>query len=159
MQSKLKSCSNIPDIWSRTLKLSLNMQKVILTRIKCFFTTSAVSLPLNLIKIMYLLLKYYETVLTDMNITEGQIAKILKKLKVIKSTGPDSVYPHVINEVVGTLAVPLETIYNASIRTRTLPLDWKHVNFSMIFKKGSKTLQKTTNRLAMPVFCVKHLRV
>ena len=99
----------------------------------------------------------YETVINDINITEEQIVKKLKKLKVNKSPGPDSVHPRIINELAETLSVPLVIIYNTSIRTKTLPMDWKHANVSVIFKKGSKTTPKNYRPVSLTSILCKTL--
>ena len=66
--------------------------------------------------------------------------KTKKNYKKIKSPGPDGVHPRVINELVDCISIPLSTIFNTSLATDKLPIEWKQANISPIHKKGSKTL-------------------
>jgi hypothetical protein len=68
------------------------------------------------------------------------VASKLKKLKTFKSPGPDGVHPRVINELADCISIPLSTIFNTSLTTGKLPIEWKQANISPIHKKGSKTL-------------------
>ena len=136
-QSKLKSRSNIPDIIEpgtetdpKYAKCDEDKAKVFLDYFSSVFTVEADQYNLPFFE-----KRNYETVLDDIHITEDQIVKKLKTLKVNKSPGPDSIHPCVINELAETLSVPLVTIYNTSVRTMTLRNDWKHANVSVIFKK------------------------
>ena len=62
------------------------------------------------------------------------------KLKTVKSPGPDGVHPRVINELADCISIPLSTIFNTSLTTGKLPIEWKQANISPIHKKGSKKL-------------------
>ena len=68
--------------------------------------------------------------------------KTKKKLKTFKSPGPGGVHPRVINELADCISIPLSTIFNTSLTTGKLPIEWKQANISPIHKKGSKTLPK-----------------
>ena len=158
-QSKLKSRSNIPDIMEpgtendpKYAKCDTDKAKVFLDYFSSVFTTESDQNNLPFFE-----KRNYETVINDINITEEQIVKKLKKLKVNKSPGPDSVHPRVINELAETLSVPLVIIYNTSIRTKTLPMDWKHANVSVIFKKGSKTTPKNYRPVSLTSILCKTL--
>ena len=158
-QSKLKSRSNIPDIIEpgtetdpKYAKCDEDKAKVFLDYFSSVFTVEADQYNLPFFE-----KRNYETVLDDIHITEDQIVKKLKKLKVNKSPGPDSIHPRVINELAETLSVPLVTIYNTSVRTMTLPNDWKHANVSVIFKKGSKTTPKNYRPVSLTSILCKTL--
>ena len=62
------------------------------------------------------------------------------KLKTFKSPGSDGVHPRVINELADCISIPLSSIFNKSLTTGKLPIEWKQANISPIHKKGSKTL-------------------
>ena len=63
-----------------------------------------------------------------------------KKTKTFKSPGPDGVHPRVINELADCISILLSTIFNTSLTTGKLPIEWKQANISPIHKKGSKKL-------------------
>ena len=84
--------------------------------------------------------RVYEKPLENLTITKDMVLEKLKKLKTNKSPGPDNIHPRVLNGAAKSLSIPLTIIFNTSIRTKTLPADWKHANISAIFKKGKKTL-------------------
>jgi hypothetical protein len=62
----------------------------------------------------------------------------LNKLNVSKTPGPDLVHPRIIYEVRHEITYPLTKIFNKSLQSKQLPLDWKRANISPIFKKGKK---------------------
>ena len=74
----------------------------------------------------------------QINLSEAAVHKLLSKIKISKSPGPDQVHPRVLSELKNTLAKPLSIIFNTSMRTGTLPQEWKSANITAIFKKGSK---------------------
>jgi len=83
--------------------------------------------------------RQYSEILSNINITEETILKKLKKIKINKSPGPDSIHPRVLREISDEICIPLKIILNISLQTMTLPDDWKHANVTAIFKKGAKT--------------------
>ena len=84
-------------------------------------------------------IRCYNTVETC-TINPSIVASKLKKLKTFKSPGPDGVHPKVINELADCISIPLSTIFNTSLTTGKLPIEWKQANIYPIHKKGSKTL-------------------
>ena len=72
------------------------------------------------------------------HVTEENLAKKLKKLKISKSPGPDGIHPRVINELKDTLVKPLLIIFQTSVRTSTVPSAWKDAAISAIHKKGDR---------------------
>lgn len=73
-------------------------------------------------------------------ITIDEIKKKINKLKPNKSPGPDQCHPLVLKELVEAIAIPLHIIFNLSIKTGKVPLNWKSGNITPIFKKGSRLL-------------------
>ena len=73
-------------------------------------------------------------------ITPSEIEKVLNKLKINKSPGPDGLHPRFLRELSKSLSVPLAMIYKKSLETHTIPDDWKKARISAIHKKGSKKL-------------------
>ena len=82
----------------------------------------------------------YATELDNIDITVVQVQNTLKKLKVNKSPGPDSIHPRILNEIALSISIPITDIFRTSLRNRELPERWKQAHVSAIFKKGEKTL-------------------
>ena len=61
--------------------------------------------------------------------------KILSKLKVDKSPGPDNIHPYFLKETANELASPLNIIFNKSLESSEIPDEWKK-------RKDYSTLQK-----------------
>ena len=158
-QSKLKYRSNIRDIIEPDTETDPKYAKRDADKAKVFldYFSSVFAVEENQQKLPFFEKRNYETVLDNIIITEEQIVKRFKKLKVNKSPAPDSIHPRVINELAETLSVPLATIYNTSIRTTTLPNEWKHANVSVIFKKGSKTMPKNYRPVSLTSILCKTL--
>ena len=70
------------------------------------------------------------------------VATKLETLKTFKSPRSDDLHPRVINELANCISIPLSIIFNTSLTTGKLPIDWKQANIPSIHKKGSKTLPR-----------------
>ena len=81
----------------------------------------------------------YQKILSNIIISDDCILKKLKKIKINKSPGPDTIHPRVLREVSKEIVVPLKMILELSLKTMTLPDDWKHAHVTAIYKKGAKT--------------------
>ena len=73
-----------------------------------------------------------------MEITEVDIVKRLNNLNVFKSAGPDMLHPRVLKEVRNEISFPLKLIFDASLKNKSLPLDWRSGNITPIYKRGKK---------------------
>ncbi|KFP76079.1 hypothetical protein N311_13040, partial [Apaloderma vittatum] len=67
-----------------------------------------------------------------------QVWEHLENLKVHKSMGPDEIHPQVLKELAAEVARPLAIIFERSRQSGEVPTDWKMVNITPIFKKGTK---------------------
>ena len=76
----------------------------------------------------------------ELLISRDEIIKLLQKLDISKSSGPDNLHPMFLKELALELSEPLCTIFNASIMTNTIPNDWKKGHISALFKKGQRCL-------------------
>ena len=47
-------------------------------------------------------------------------------------------HPRILKELRYEIALPLKLIFDMSIKTKTLPKDWRSGNISPIYKKGKK---------------------
>ena len=78
--------------------------------------------------------------ITNFNIEEAEVLKLLKNLEVNKSPGLDQIHPRVLKEAADILAHPLTLIYKKSVQTGQLPRNWLDAVITPIFKKDNKTL-------------------
>ena len=53
--------------------------------------------------------------------------------------GPDGVHPLVLKSCASCLSKPLTVIFNESLKSGCIPMDWKRPNISPIFKKGCRS--------------------
>ena len=70
----------------------------------------------------------------DLIVSEYSVDHALSKLKCNKSTGPDQLPNLILKSIADVLASPLCAIINSSIRTGTVPLQWKLSRVSPIPK-------------------------
>ena len=62
----------------------------------------------------------------------------LSKFKPFKSPGPDRIHPYTLKECSSSIHRPLCMLYNQSLQSGQLPLDWKCAIIP-VFKKGVKS--------------------
>ena len=79
-------------------------------------------------------------VLCDIYISETQVSDILKSLSPNKAAGPDGIGPKLIKEVGDAIVPSLTRLFNLSLESHTVPLEWKNANVIPIHKKGPKNL-------------------
>ena len=72
------------------------------------------------------------------DITEEDVMRVIDKLKICKSPGPDKIYPRILKEVKEAISKPLCAIFNLSLRTEKVVSEWKLSNVTPLFKKGDK---------------------
>ncbi len=78
--------------------------------------------------------------LTDIEITEDKVRKLLKKLNQNKSPGADRHHPRVLKELLEPLLKPLTMLFQKSVHESYLPMSWKDANVTPIYKsKGAKS--------------------
>ena len=75
----------------------------------------------------------------DFNISVGDVCKKLKQLKDDKSLEPSGIHSMFLKKMAEIIVLPLKLIFNRSMLSNKLMLDWKSANVSPIFKKGSKS--------------------
>ena len=73
------------------------------------------------------------------DITEEDVMRVIDKLKICKSPGPDKIYPKILKEVKEAICKPLCAIFNLSLRTGKVVSEWKLANVTPLFKKGDKS--------------------
>ena len=70
--------------------------------------------------------------------TEEVIEKKLGNLKRFSAAGPDGFKPVIFIELSKELSKPLSIIFNKSMSSGIVPIQWRQANVSPIFKKGKK---------------------
>ena len=68
------------------------------------------------------------------DITEKDGMRVIDKLKICKSPGPDKIYPRILKEVKEAICKPLCAIFNLSLQVK-----WKLANVTPLFKKEDKS--------------------
>ena len=77
--------------------------------------------------------------------SELEVQRLLSKLNVHKSTGPDAIGNWVLKHCCSSLCKPLTALFNESLSVGIFPSVWKQANVCPVFKKGSKS-DKTNYR-------------
>ena len=75
----------------------------------------------------------------DIKITEDGVQKLLEDLNPNKAAGPDKITPWVLKTAAEAIAPILTTIFQLSLDTGSLPIDWLQANISPIHKKGDRS--------------------
>ena len=78
--------------------------------------------------------------LNQIEINESDVVRVIDKLPVNKTPGPDKISPRIIREVKHQISKPLCILFNKSLTLGKVPSDWKCANVTPIFKKGDKSL-------------------
>ncbi|KAF2344529.1 Reverse transcriptase domain [Trinorchestia longiramus] len=81
-----------------------------------------------------------QEILSDGVFTVEEVEEQLSILNPYKSTGPDGLGPRILKESAEVISEPLTNIFNRSLETGIVPVDWKHANFTSIFKKRNKQI-------------------
>ena len=74
----------------------------------------------------------------DLHITEHGVYKLIDGINTSKSSGPDGMPGKLLQSLANELAPVLRFIFEQSLLTGDLPVDWTRANVAPIFKKGSK---------------------
>ena len=81
-----------------------------------------------------------KTEMDKLTITENTILSILKELNISKSPGPDEISTRLLMELSDVMCHPLCKIFETSIKTSSIPDDWKDAKISAISKNRNKKL-------------------
>ena len=82
---------------------------------------------------------YNGSILSDIEITEEMVKKVLANLNVNKAAGPDGITPRLLKNCSKSLTKPLTMIFRKSLQTGEVPMAWREANVTPLYKKGSKT--------------------
>jgi hypothetical protein len=75
----------------------------------------------------------------DLTIREEGVTKLLSDLNPHKAAGPDEISPWVLKTAANELGPALSVLFQLSLDTGVVPVDWLCANITPIFKKGDKT--------------------
>ena len=78
--------------------------------------------------------------LSDITVSEEEVAHHLAHLDPTKATGPDGIPARVLRECSYAIAPSLCSLFNHSLHTGTVPSEWKSADVSPIHKKDKKEL-------------------
>ena len=69
-------------------------------------------------------------------VSENEVDKLLKSLNVSKSTGCDNISAKFLRDGAHVIVTPLTYIINLSLKTSSVPIDFKTARVVPLFKKG-----------------------
>jgi len=95
--------------------------------------------------------------LSSVEVHEGEVLDLLKRLQPDKSPGPDGMHPRVLKECAAELAHPITLLFKASLKEGTLPVSWKDATVTPIFKKGSRMEVGNYRPVSLTSVCCKLL--
>ena len=96
-------------------------------------------------------------IMPTFEITTPGICKLLKNLNINKAAGPDEIKPKVLHDLAEQIAPILTILFQKSLSTGQVPLDWKNANISPIYKKGEKTNPENYRPISLTCICSKIL--
>ena len=80
------------------------------------------------------------------NITVEGVEKMLSNLNPHKSSSPDNLSPRILKELSKEIAPVLTHIFQESLRTGTVPTDWKLAHIVPIHKSGQSKMFTITDQ-------------
>ena len=88
-------------------------------------------------------------------ITVEGVEKLLSNLNPHKSTGPDNLCPRILKELSKEIAPILTRIFKESLRSGTVPTDWKLAHVTPIHKSGPKHDVNNYRPISLTCICSK----
>ena len=93
--------------------------------------------------------------LTDIEFSREETQKLLEKLDVSSSVGPDLIHPRLLKSCAQILSYPLYLIFMASFYTSLIPREWTTSRIIPIFKKGSRSDPLNYRPISLTSVCCK----
>ena len=72
--------------------------------------------------------------------TRIEIESVLKSLVVDKASGPNGLSNRILRELSNELSIPFCSLFNQSLRSGTLPAQYKEANVCPVQKKGDMSI-------------------
>eukprot|EP00061_Rhincodon_typus_P012728 g38638.t1 len=76
--------------------------------------------------------------LSQIAIKVEEVLCALKSIKVVKSPGPDEIYPRILRDATEQIAGALTDIFESLLATGEVLEDWRIANVVPLFKKGNR---------------------
>ena len=76
--------------------------------------------------------------MSDITFSQYGVTEVLRHLKNSSSPGPDEISQRVLKETANEVSLPLTLLFNKSMQSGILPMDWKRANVVPIYKNGPK---------------------
>ena len=101
--------------------------------------------------------KCFTSFVSDIEISESEVKKLLQNLDPAKSPGVDNIHPRILKEAAENLSFPLTHLFNLSLKTGEIPEEWKSANITPLHKKGQKDDPKNYRPVSLTSICCKIL--
>ena len=95
--------------------------------------------------------------ISHIKIHEDGVTKQLLNLNPTKASGPDEVSPRLLKSVAVELAPALTILYQQSIDTGEVPVQWRQAIVTAIYKKGAKSDPSNYRPISLTCLCCKML--
>lgn len=76
----------------------------------------------------------------DIEVEETGVKKLLNNIDISKSCGPDGIPSRILKDCSEIISPIYTSLFNQSLKSACLPLDWRTANIFPLHKKGSKAL-------------------
>jgi len=93
--------------------------------------------------------------LDSVEIKEGEVYDLLRKLVTDKSPGPDGIHPRILKECAKKLTLPLKSLLRNTLSEGRIPSQWKEATVSPVYKKGSRVDVSNYRPISLTSVCCK----
>ena len=102
-------------------------------------------------------LHHYPLLASSLTFTEEEVYNELKALNPLKACGPDGVPLLLLHKSAEHISFPLSILFNKSLSTGQLPLDWVSANVIPVHKKSDKSIPINYRPISLTSIIVKVL--
>ena len=95
--------------------------------------------------------------MAPITVIRNGIEKLLAKLDPSKASGPDNISARLLKTCSSPISGMLSYIYQQTLDTGEVPLDWKSANIAPLFKKGSRSAPSNYRPVSLTSICCKVL--